>query len=72
MSCTFENNNAVLDKVREKGFSDDTMDYSYQLECECGASIVMNKFETKCENCSGVFVVTPCSQSSVENIVFVK
>lgn len=72
MSCKFENNQAVLNKVREKGFSNDKMDYCYELECECGAKVEMSTFETKCPNCNGIFVVTPCSQDSVDNIVFVK
>lgn len=72
MSCTFENNQAVLNKVREKGFSNDLMDKAYSLECECGSVVEMTTFETKCSNCHGIFVVTPCSQDSVENIVFVK
>ncbi len=72
MSCTFEDNQAVLDKVREKGFSDQMMDSNYELECSCGEQIVMNTFEKQCPSCSGIFVVTPCSQDSIENIVFVK
>lgn len=72
MSCTFENNRAVLDKVREKGFSNDKMDYSYTLECECSTIVEMTTFETECQSCKGIFVVTPCSQDSKENIVFVK
>ncbi len=72
MSCTFESSKAVLDKVREKGFSNDVMDYSYTLECECGSTVEMTTFETACPNCGGIFVVTPCSQDSKDNIVFVK
>lgn len=72
MSCTFDNSKAVLDKVREKGFSNDAMDYTYELECECGTKVEMSTFETTCPNCGGIFVVTPCSQGSVDNIVFVK
>lgn len=45
MSCTFEDNQAVLDKVRKKGFSDQMMDFNYELECSCGEQIVMNTFE---------------------------
>lgn len=72
MACTFENNKAVLDKVREKGFSNDKMDFEYEIDCECGNSVTMNTFETKCENCGGIYTVTPCSQDSIDNVVFVK
>ncbi len=72
MSCTFNNGEEMLAKVRAKGFSKDSMDYTYQLECSCGATVEMNTFETKCENCGGIFVVTPCSQDSMDNISFVK
>ncbi|WOO88730.1 hypothetical protein RZE84_07315 [Mollicutes bacterium LVI A0075] len=71
MSCTFESNQAVLNKVREKGFSNDKLDNPYTLQCECGSTVEMDTFETKCTNCGGIFVVTPCSQDSEANIVFV-
>lgn len=72
MSCVFEDNQAVLNKVREKGFSNEQMDVSHQLKCQCGNDVEMSTFETKCENCGGVFAVTPCSQEDAGNIVFVK
>lgn len=72
MNCKFEDNNAVLAKVREKGFSNDTMDNSYTLKCQCGETIEMTTFETVCPSCNGIFVVTPCSQDSINNVVFVK
>ncbi len=72
VSCSFENGQAVLDKVREKGFSNDSMNQSYVLKCECGEEVVMDTFEKSCPSCVGVFVVTPCSQDSIENVVFIK
>ncbi len=72
MSCTFNNGNEVLEKVRAKGFSNDAMDFTYNLECDCGTAVEMKTFETKCPNCGGMFVVTPCSQDSIDNISFVK
>lgn len=72
MNCKFEDNNAVLAKVREKGFSNDMMDNSYTLKCQCGEIVEMKTFETVCPNCNGIFVVTPCSQDSIDNVVFVK
>ncbi len=72
MSCTFNNNKEVLDKVREKGFSNDKMDFTHKFTCECGCEIIMETFETSCPVCQGIFVVTPCSQDSVDNVVFVK
>lgn len=71
MSCTFNNNQEVLDKVREKGFSDSMMDFTYELKCQCGNTVKMNTFETKCNSCNGIFAVTPCSQDSIDNVVFV-
>lgn len=71
MSCTFENNQAILNKVREKGFSNDKLNNPYTLQCECGSTVKMETFETECSNCKGIFVVTPCSQDSQENIAFV-
>lgn len=71
MSCTFNNGSEVLAKVREKGFSNDTMDYTHNLTCECGNQVEMKTFETKCSNCEGIFVVTPCSQDDISNVSFV-
>ncbi len=71
MSCIFETNRAVLDKVREKGFSNDPLTQSYELDCKCGATVTMTTFETKCNNCDGIFVVTPCSQEDANSIVFI-
>lgn len=71
MNCTFNSNQEILDKVRAKGFSNDKMDFEYKLECSCGNELVMTTFETKCEQCNGIFVVTPCSQDSIENISFI-
>ncbi len=72
MSCEFNNNQEVLDKVREKGFSNQEMKTAYQFNCDCGAPIVMKTFECKCESCNGIYTVTPCSQDDINNIVFVK
>ncbi|WOO86918.1 hypothetical protein RZE82_07305 [Mollicutes bacterium LVI A0039] len=72
MSCTFNSNQEILDKVREKGFSNDKMDFTYEFTCECGHEVMMETFETQCPACLGIFVVTPCSQDSKDNVVFVK
>lgn len=72
MDCKFENSEAVLAKVREKGFSNDVMDNAYTLNCQCGEVVEMTTFETMCPSCGGIFVVTPCSQDSIDNVVFVK
>lgn len=70
--CEFNTPKDVLERVRAKGVANDKMDVTYEIECECGNTVVMEKFETHCDNCDGIYTVTPCSQDNPEKIVFVK
>ncbi len=74
MSCNCEFNSAreVLERVKAKGVANEKMEVEYKMECECGNIHTMNTFVSECEQCHGIFAVTPCSQHQQEKIVFVK
>lgn len=59
-SGSFENGRQVVDKVRMMGFSEQFMPVPLRMECECGNTFDMEKFEDKCPECGMVFAVTPC------------
>ncbi len=70
-NCNFATAEEVLQKVRNKGISNEMMDIEYEINCECGNVHVMDTFESKCQNCDRIYAVTPCSQTDPEKIAVV-
>ncbi len=70
MSCNCSVNNAeeVVNKVMEKGFSNEKMSNSYTLKCTCGTDVEMETYLTTCPNCNNIFAVTPCQSDDVNNV----
>jgi hypothetical protein len=68
-SCEFENNQAVIDKVRFKGAENRPMPTPAEIECECGNIISMTTLVYKCPHCQMTFGVTPCSAEDHNYIV---
>lgn len=64
----FENGKNTVDKVREKGFTNDLMTAPHSIDCECGTTFEMKYFEGKCPSCNMVYGVTPCQQDEKENV----
>lgn len=58
----------VIDLVRSKGFSNQKMDNSLEINCECGEKFLIETFEAKCPKRGIVYGVTPCHSDSVENV----
>ena len=68
-SGSFENGKAVVDKIRDKGFSGRDMPMAFSIECvECGERFEMSTFEGKCPKCNMVYGVTPCHAFDKTNI----
>jgi len=67
--CTFENGQAVADKVRSKGVADQAMPQETHVECSCGTTYQKEKLLDQCPSCKMTYVVTPCSASEPEYIV---
>lgn len=59
---------SVVERVRQKGISNNLMDQAYELRCSCGEVFTMKTFEAKCPACGMVYGVTPCSQDDANNI----
>lgn len=58
----------VIDLVRSKGFSNQKMDNSLEINYESGEKFLMETFEAKYPKCGIVYGVTPCHFDSVENV----
>jgi len=70
-SGSFENGQAVLDKVRMMGFSEQFMPVPLMITCkECNNEFEMSTFEAKCPACNGIYVVTPCHAFDAENVSY--
>lgn len=67
--CTFENGQAVADKVRSKGAADQRMPQETSVECSCGTSYIKERLIDQCPSCKMTYVVTPCSATYPEYIV---
>ena len=69
MACEFRTQKEVINKVIEKGFSDEKMEITHEITCGCGETFLMDTYLVKCEKCSKTYAVTPCSAHDKENIV---
>ncbi len=67
--CEFENNQAVIDKVRLKGAENNPMPKTAVINCECGQTFEMTTLVCKCPNCKMTYGVTPCSAEDHDYIV---
>ncbi len=66
---SFDNGKQVADKVRMMGFASQPMPMPLEIKCEnCGNNFSMEKFESKCPDCSMVYAVTPCHAFDAENV----
>ncbi|MFK5882731.1 MAG: hypothetical protein QM489_00075 [Candidatus Izemoplasma sp.] len=68
-ATAFESGKNTVDKVREKGFTNDLMKAAHMIECECGTTFEMKYFEGKCPSCNMVFGVTPCHADDKKNVM---
>ncbi|MGL4662343.1 MAG: hypothetical protein ACRCV7_01500 [Culicoidibacterales bacterium] len=68
MSCTFENEQSVIDKVREMGFENKETEVSHQIDCACGTTFLMETCLVHCPNCRSVYAVTPCHSDDYSSI----
>lgn len=69
MGCTFETEQAVIDKVREMGFENKTTDKAHQISCTCGTTFVMETCLIHCPECQCVYAVTPCHSDDIHSVV---
>ena len=67
--CTFENGQAIADKVRIKGKADQLMPQETRIECSCGTTYLKEKLIDQCPICKMTYVITPCSATDPEYIV---
>jgi hypothetical protein len=67
--CTFENGQAVADKVRLKGAANKPMPQETKVECDCGTTYSKERLIDQCPTCNMTYAVTPCSAASPEYIV---
>lgn len=67
--CEFENNEAVIDRVRSKGAEHNSMPTPALIECECGQNIEMTTLVYQCPHCGMTYGVTPCSAEDHDYIV---
>jgi len=67
--CTFENGQAVADKVRSKGVDEQLMPQETKVECPCGTIYLKEKLINQCPSCRMTYVITPCSATNPEYIV---
>ncbi len=51
---------AMVDKLRMMGFRDMPLPVAASIDCECGESFMMARFEDRCPHCDMVYGVTPC------------
>lgn len=59
---------AIVDKVREKGKADTSLNIPHSILCSCGNEFTMKTFVTVCPNCHMTFGVTPCSKDDKKNV----
>jgi len=55
-----EDGRAMVDKLRMMGFRDMPLPVQAHVDCECGETFAMLKFEDRCPGCGMVYGVTPC------------
>ena len=68
-SASFEDGQAVVDKVRMMGFSEQPMPMPLMVTCgSCGEEFEMENFESKCSHCGAVHGVTPCHAFDATNV----
>ncbi len=67
--CEFDNNQAVADRVREKGVENEPMPTPAKIKCVCNQTIEMTTLLYKCPHCQMTYAVTPCSASDHDYIV---
>ncbi len=70
-NCTFDSNQAVIDKVRSKEMHDAPLPNPFNIKCECGSEIVMDTHVYTCNNCASVYGVTPCHADDINSVVVV-
>ena len=68
-SGSFQDGKQVVDKIRLMGCSEQYMPVPLPIECECGESFDMEKFEDRCPVCGMVFGVTPCHAFDPANVM---
>lgn len=68
-SCEFENNQAVIDRIRAKGADQDPMPNPAIIDCDCGNQIIMTTLVYHCPHCRMTYGVTPCSAHDHDYIV---
>lgn len=59
---------AVVNKVRQVGVGNGMLEVAHEVECTCGETFKMHRYETACPNCNMVYGVTPCSSHDKNNI----
>lgn len=69
MNCTFENEQAIINKVRTMNFENKPTDQTHQIDCTCGVSFVMQTCLVACPKCQVVYAVTPCHSADKDSIV---
>lgn len=69
MSCIFETNQAVVDKIREMGFTTKKTEVPHVIHCQCGTNFVMETCLCECPKCYKTYAVTPCSSADANSIV---
>ncbi len=68
-SGSFENGQAVADKVRMMGFAPQAMPMPLTVTCgDCGKEFEMETFESTCSHCGAVHAVTPCHSSDAASV----
>jgi len=69
--CELETSQAVVNVVKEKGFSNDKLDHPFEIACACGNKLTMNTFLVECDKCGSIYAITPCHQNEHEFLVVV-
>ncbi len=66
---TFDDGQAVVNKVRMMGFSQGRLPEPLRVPCRhCGQVMEMITFEFSCPGCGAVHAVTPCHAFSAEYV----
>lgn len=71
-NCTFETNEAVIDKVRSKEMENEQIPVPFEITCSCGETFMMETHVAKCPACDMTFGVTPCKSDDINNVVMAK
>lgn len=59
--CRFSDGRAMIDKIREMGFSQNRLPVPFEIECRtCGATFRLETCEGRCPSCETTYGVTPC------------